>query len=56
MLVYSKLAGIILKLGGLLRFFKSVDHANTLNGFVQDMDYAVRDYHVCVMNLTWWMV
>ena len=61
-LVYRKLAGIILKLGplseqrGLLRFLKNVDHANTLNEFVQDLDYAVVDYQVCVANLAQWVV
>ena len=56
-LVYRKLAGVIVKLGplseqrGLLRFLKNVDHLSTLNGFVQDLDYAVVDYQVCVANL-----
>ena len=58
LLVYRKLAGIIIKLGalseqhGILRFFKNADHANTLSGFVQDLAYAVMDYQVCVTNLT----
>ena len=53
-----KLAGIIVKLGplseqhGLLRFLKNVDHANSLNGFVQELAYAVTDYQVCVMSPT----
>ena len=53
---------IVIKLGplleqhGLVRFLKNVDHANTLNGFIQDLAYAVVDYQVCVTNLTWRMV
>ena len=51
-----KLAGIITKLGplseqhGILKFLKNVDHANTLNGFVQDLSYAVTDYQVRVVR------
>ena len=30
----------------LLRFLKNADHANTLNGFVQDLANAVVDYQV----------
>ena len=58
LLVHRKLVGIIIKLGplseqhGLRRFLKNVDHANTLSGFVQDLDYAVMDYQVCVTILT----
>ena len=33
---------------GLLKFLKNVDHANTLNGFVQDLARAVTDYQVCM--------
>ena len=45
-----KLAGIIVKLRplseqhGIVKFFKNVDHAQVLNGFVQDLAYAVTDY------------
>jgi hypothetical protein len=54
-IIRRKLAGIIAKLGplsehGVLRFLKNVDHANTLNGFVQDLAYAVTDYQVRVKN------
>ena len=28
------------------KFFKHVDHAETLNGFVQDLEYAVSNYQV----------
>ena len=48
-----KLAGIIAKLGplseqhGLMKFFKNVDHANTLNGFVNELAYAIIDYQAC---------
>lgn len=50
--IRRKLAGIIAKLGplseqnGIMRFFKNADHANILNGFVQDLAYAVTDYQV----------
>ena len=60
LIIGRKLAGVIAKLGplseqhGLLRFLKNVDHANTLNGFVQDLTYAVTDYQVCVVNRTSW--
>jgi len=56
--VRRELAGIIAKLGplseqhGLLRFSKNVDHANTLNGFVQELIYVVTDYQVCVTKST----
>ena len=32
---------------GLAKFLKNDDHANSLNGFVQDLAYAVADYQVC---------
>jgi len=57
-IIPRKLAGIIAKLGSLseehkfLKFLKNVDHANTLNGFVRDLAYAVTDYQVCVANPT----
>ena len=50
--ICRKLAGIIAKLGplsepnGIVKFFKNVDHAKVLNGFVQDLAYAVTDYQV----------
>jgi hypothetical protein len=56
--IRRKLAGIIAKLGplseqhGLMKFLKNADHANTLNGFVQDLAYAVTDYQVCATNST----
>ena len=49
---HSNLAGIIAQLEplsrqhGIVKFFKNVDHANTLNGFVQDLTNAVTDYQV----------
>lgn len=52
LLVCRKLAGIVAELGslsdqhGLVKFFKNVDHANTLNGLVQGLAYAVTDYQV----------
>lgn len=54
--VRRKLVGIVAKLGslseqnGLLRFLKNADHADTLNGFVQDLAYAVTDYQVRSVN------
>jgi hypothetical protein len=36
---------------GLLKFLKNADRVNTLNGFVQDLAYAITDYQVCVENL-----
>ena len=62
MLVYRILAGIIVKLGplseqhGLLRFLNNMDHANTLSGFLQDLDHAIMDYQVYVTNLAYRMV
>ena len=50
---HRKLAGVIAQLEplskqhGILKFFKNVDHANILNGFVQDLANAVTDYQVC---------
>jgi hypothetical protein len=50
--VRRKLAGIIAKVEPLsdqsriARFLKNVDHAKILNGFVQDLAYAVTDYQV----------
>jgi len=32
---------------GLLKFLRNEDHTALLNGFVQDMAYAVTDYQVC---------
>ena len=55
-IVRRKLAGIITELGplserkGLVKFLKNVDHASTLNGFVQDLACAVTDYQVCIAN------
>ena len=57
-LVRRKLVGIITELGslseqhGLAKFLKNADHANTLNGFVQDLAYAVTDYQVCCASST----
>ena len=53
-MVPSKLTRIITKLKplserhGLWRFLKNVDHAQTLNGFVQDLAHAVTDYQARV--------
>ena len=35
---------------GLVKFLKNADRVNTLNGFVQDLLYAITDYQVCVEN------
>ena len=35
---------------GLLKFLKNADRVNTLNGFVQDLFYAITDYQVCIEN------
>ena len=56
MTVRRKLARIIGSLEplskehGLVKFLKNVDRVNTLNGFVQDLAYAIADYQVCVEN------
>ena len=53
-----KLEEIMARLGqlseqhGFLKFLGNVDHADTLNGFVQDLDYAITDYQVCNTNST----
>ena len=50
--VRRRLAGIVAKLEPLseqneiMKFLKNVDHAMLLNGFVQDLAYAVTDYQV----------
>ena len=55
---YRKLERIMARLGqlseqhGFLKFLDNVDHANTLNGFVQDLAYAITDYQVCNTNST----
>ena len=36
-----------------MKFLKNVDHANVLNGFVQDLSYAVTDYQVLFKSRTW---
>lgn len=47
-----KLAGIIAKLEplskyhGIVKFLENIEHAKILNGFVQDLAYAVTDYQV----------
>ena len=52
MTVRRKLAGIIENLEplskehGLLKFLKNADRVGTLNGFVQDLAYAITDYQV----------
>ena len=57
-MVYRKLVRIVTKLGplseqhGLLGFLNNVDHAKTLNGFTQDLVYAITNYQVCVMKST----
>ena len=35
---------------GIMKFLKNAGHANTLNGFVQDLAYAVTDYQVWNIN------
>lgn len=55
-IVDRKLARIVAKLKplskqhGILKFLKNADHANTLNGFIQDLSYAVIDYQVPTIN------
>ena len=50
--VNRKLGGIVAKLEpvaeqhGILKFLKNADYVNILNGFVQDLAYAVTDYQV----------
>lgn len=50
--VHRKLAGIVAKLKplsekhGIVKFLRNADYANILNGFVQDLVYAVTDYQV----------
>ena len=52
-LLHSKLAGIVAALkplseqNGIVKFLNNVDCADTLNGFVQELAYAVTDYQVC---------
>ena len=36
---------------GLAEFLKSDDYADRLNGFVQDLAYAVADYQVCCTDI-----
>ena len=36
---------------GFAKFLKNDDHANRLNGFVQDLAYAVTDYQVCCASV-----
>ena len=51
--IHRRLTGIIAELRplseqhGLVKFLKNAEHANALNGFVQDLAYAVMDYQVC---------
>ena len=55
--VCRKLVSIITELRplseqhGLAKFLKNEDHANRLNGFVQDLTYAVADYQVFCANI-----
>ena len=57
-MIRRKLVKIVTKLGalskqhGLLKFVNSIAHASTLNGFVQDLDYAITDYQVQVTKST----
>jgi hypothetical protein len=50
--ICRKLVKIITKLkplseqNGIMKFLKNTDHANVLNGFVQDLAHAVTDYQV----------
>ena len=53
-----KLEGIMARLGQLseqhwfLKFLDNVDNADTLNGFIQGLAYAITDYQVCNTNCT----
>ena len=50
--LHSKLAGIVAALkplseqNGIMKFLNNFDYADTLNGFVQELAYAVTDYQV----------
>ena len=37
---------------GLVKFLKNADRVNTLNGFVQDLGYAITDYQVRTASST----
>lgn len=37
---------------GLLKFLKNADRLNSLNGFVQDLSYAITDYQVRIASPT----
>ena len=56
--IHRKLARIIAKLEplskkhGIAKFLKNADHASILNGFVQDLAYAVTDYQVWLLTLS----
>lgn len=56
--IRRKLMDIVVKLeplseqNGLLKFLRNEDHAGLLNGFVQDIAYAVTDYQVCGQKST----
>jgi hypothetical protein len=51
--IHRRLTGIITELtplsekNGLVKFLKNADYANTLNGLVQNLAYAITDYQVC---------
>ena len=51
-----KLAGIMAGLEplserhGFMKFLNNANHADTLNGFVQDLAFAITDYQVCGTN------
>ena len=55
--LHSKLARIVAALkplseqNGIMKFLNNVDCADTLNGFVQDLAYAVADYQVCDISI-----
>ena len=35
---------------GFMKFLNNADHVDTLNGFAQDLTFAITDYQVCGTN------
>ena len=56
LIIHRKLVEIVAKLRplseqhGLIKFLNNVDHTSILNGFVQDLAYAITDYQVGSTN------
>jgi hypothetical protein len=55
--IRRRLMGVVVKLeplsekSGLSKFLRNEDYAGLLNGFVQDIAYAVTDYQVCCRKI-----